>query len=875
MSAEQALQPPVITPSVRPGVVAIALAILLPLATLAIPLAWWARPDPEASLAPVAAGMEKSLANDPEVVLLGASKVYTDLDQAALAGALASSPDEVKPLNLSGTTAPVWYAVLKNRVYGTGKKPKLILVYSTFDWALAARPSGETERAVLLAQMGSDEEVLRRKSLGAGAGGAMWDRVRRRRTESHAAMMGLVRDAAVGFTLATPGAAPAGEGRVAAGAALAAPALDALFGMEAGLDLSAANRAIPIVEEARKQAAASTRLEDTLLPDFLEMAAAHDAKIVFIHAPVRLSSEFGFQVEPQLMRDAVQAINDAGAGYVDLRELRLGDAAFGDAAHLNRVGRDTLTRALIERLLAMGVGGDGPIAAARLPVVTTPPRVARVGTPPVFPAVVPKRGPRACGWEAPIPELRPINDFALQAAGLGMVSPLVLLEDGVPMKAHATRDEFDDACTGAFLHQERGAKFSPTGSDPAAASARTYTFALSPDAPMRTEQGFEAWWVYPGTSLTFDFDAAEEPAADRRIVVDAVVFGAGTGAATARVGDGPEVPLAGVGLHRTATLVSPTPAGSPPSGPWRLTISAPADGGWVLLRRVVYGTAEDPRFVVGAPGGSSVGIVTADVAYAAPPQPLGPLGVATPGAGGTATYDLGAMGVPDTRALWQLASVSGCSPVRVLEDGTPLPSPVVRAEEVTKGPGRFAQVGTLLTVTGSDATAPGANGRAYTARLDESRRCRGLRWLYPGDTATFTVKPASLSPLLADATRVEIGGAAIVASNAPPAATVGASMGSVGATGGTEPGSGPQGTLRIHVGDTVYLDARFPLADLATTPPAWTIDPPLPRGTEPIVLELAIPPDAPYTLFTSLALSEPGVIPFSSSVPAPTPEPAP
>ena len=100
-----------------------------------------------------------------------------------------------------------------------------------------------------------------------------------------------------------------------------------------------------------------------------------------------------------------------------------------------------------------------------------------------------------------------------------------------------------------------------------------------------------------------------------------------------------------------------------------------------------------------------------------------------------------------------------------------------------------------------------------------------------------------LAPLLADATRVEIGGVAV-----PTAVVEGA------------PPTTAEGTLRIRVGDDVYLDTTFPLANLATTPPAWTLDRPLPRGPEPVILELSIPPDAPYPLFTSLAVSEPGAL---------------
>jgi hypothetical protein len=807
-------------------------AVAAPLLVLAGPVAWWARPDPPATLSPAAANMERAVEGDPDVLLLGASKVYTDLDKDAIAQGLGLPKSEVVPLNVSGTTAPVWYAILKNRVYDTGKKPKLAIVYSTFDWALAAQPSGEAERAVLLAQMGNDEDVLRRKALGEGPGGATWERVRRRRTEAHGGLMSFLRNFAVGATLAEPGEA----GVTAAGEAMATPALEGLFGMQAGLDLTQTHGAIPIVEQARVTEKVASSLEDTLLPDFLAIAAEHGTRIVFVHAPVRMSLEPGYLVEPGLHRAAVQAINDAGQGYMDLRELRLGDAAFGDGAHLNKVGRTSLTEALIERLRAMDAMGSGPMKPAALPVVTTPPVVTRTGSPPELTEVKPLRGPKACGWEAPIPELRPLNDFSLQSAGFGMVSPLLLLEDGKPLEAHAPREKFDDACAGAFLHQEKAVKFSPTGDSPDVVPTRSYRFSLSEDLPLRTSAGFEAWWVYPGTTVTLSF---EEPTSGPGVVVDALAFAGGKGSPTAWIDSAPPSPFGGEAQHRSIVLPPPR-AGAP----WSLSIASPADGPYLLLRRVVHGPTDSPAYTIGAPGSNSVAVITADAKYAGPPPALPPL--AAPAADGetTSTFALDPATVPDTEVLWKLASVAGCSPVRLSEDGKPLAAPTVRPKDVPAAAGRYAQSGTTLTVTGSDQTAPHANGRAYAATLDETRRCRGLRWLYPGDSLTLTVKPSLLGPLLSDATRLELGGAAVA--EATPAI----------------------GRLRVSSGGTTYLDTTFSLQDLAATPPSWTIDPPLPRGPDPVIIDVSIPPDAPFTLLTSLALTEPGLLPTAAPVTA-------
>lgn len=820
-----------------------ALAVLLPLIVIAAPLAWWGRADPAAQKSATVLAMEKEVASDPPVLVLGASKVFTDIDAAQLARALGVGEKGVVKLNVSASTAPVWFAILENRVYGTGKNPKLVLVYSTFDWVLATRPVGEEQRAWLLAQMNPDDAVLRRKSLGEGAGGAGWERVRRRRTEAHSGLLGWIRNAAVGLFFAPPGTAD----RVASGAEIAAPALDALFGMQAGIEARAPTRAIPIAERALPEAVVESRVEDTLLPDFVAMTNAHGTRLVFVNAPVRANVEAGFRVDPEMMAASLTLLNEGGAGYLDLWDLRLGDASFGDAAHLNGPGRAAVTKVLAERLVAMGALGDGPMTKAELPVDHAPSRVTREGTPPELPALAPVRGPHACGWEAGVAGLREINDFALQAAGFGQVSPLLVFEDGVPLLPHANRDQFDLACSGAFRHQDYSVKFSPSGADPAAAASRRYTLGFSPDAPIRTADGHEAWWVYPGTTLTMEFD--EAPAGGPfGVVIDVVRLGGGkaekgpkggpkvAGGASdpvVRVGDGPETTMTGVGVFRSAAFAAPAP-----TGPWRVSVRAPADGGYVLLRRLVVGNRDDARYIVGAAGGGSANVLSADSAYAAGPVALPPLGPPKEGPRFT-SWDLAGLPVPDTDALWKVASVSGCSPIRLTEDGTALPSPVVRERDLKDGPGRYAQAGMTLFATASDGSSPASNGRAYAVALEATRRCRGLRWLYPGDVVTFTVRSELLGELTADATRFELG-AAVVGDNAG------------------------EGTVRVRVGGDVYLDTTFSLATLNQTPPSWAFDRPVPRGPEPVTIELSIPATAPYLLLTSLGLSEPGVVPFAS-----------
>lgn len=826
------------------GYIAAVLAVVLPFLVIGFPLARWSAVDPPASKSELVTRLERAVEKNPEVVVLGASKVGTDLDLPLLGRELGLTPDQVAGVNLSGTTAPVWYAVLDNRVFGTGKTPKLIIVYSTFDWTLATLPSGESERTILASQLDGDDPVLQRKVLGDDSNPTL-TRIRLHRTETHTTLMSWIRDVSVGALLAKPAA---GQSVAQAGSELSAPALERLFGLGAAIDASRVSRAIPIVEAARATSTITAkRVEDTLLPDFAALASKHGARIVFVSAPVRRDAEIGIVYPPATARASVELLNEAGAGYTDLRDLALPDSAFGDATHVNKVGRDTLTRALVERLKAMNAIGDtrdggggsgGGILPAKLPVVQAMPIATRTGTPPSLPALEPKRGAGPCDWSAAVPGLNAISDSDLEVAGFGMVSPLRVTEDGDLLAPNATRDDFAFRCGGASQHQAGLVKFAPKDGPAEVAASRSYALALAEEIPVRNRYGFQGWWVYPGTTLQLDFpEGWKSDAADPGfgVMLEALALAAPAqpGSVTMRVGDS-TVTLAQDGLHRAAAASL-----APPAGPWSIVIDAPADGGWVYIQRLRIGNAADTRVIIGRDGPTAVPALNAYASYVGadgkPDAPVLPAaGAFAPHEGNVAKADVALLGVPDTDALWRVGSVAGCSPLRLSEDGVLLPNLVVRAQDVaTKGNGAYTQVGQTLYALGSDGSSPAQNGRAYTVALEPTRACRGLRWVYPGDTLTLKLVPSLFSRLLGGIQRLEIGSAAVVPE-----------------------GAAPEARVVVKVGAEVRLDTTFQIG--LPTPPSWTFDPPLPRGPDPVYVEVSLPADAPYLLLSSVALSEPG-----------------
>ena len=102
-----------------------------------------------------------------------------------------------------------------------------------------------------------------------------------------------------------------------------------------------------------------------------------------------------------------------------------------------------------------------------------------------------------CGFRFKTPYLE-ISDTALNDAGLGRGSPLLLLENDAPLKPHATVREFQGRCAGAFGHTGRFIWFSPTGKKQAA-ETNQYTLVLNPNFPAPRAGKPPIYWVYPGT----------------------------------------------------------------------------------------------------------------------------------------------------------------------------------------------------------------------------------------------------------------------------------------------------------------------------------------------------------------------------------------
>ncbi len=697
------------------------LAVILPLALLAGVLGWLGQATtverPPSATANV---LDARLAGQTgRVVVLGNSKVHSDIDRDALSRALGLRRGDLVDLSVTGATSPAFYAILKRRVYDAGHTPALILVYGSADHFLATTLESARDRARVEDQLGAQDDPVLGKKVFGRAGGAGWlDQARRRRTDLHTALMDGLRNGAVGWLLGPPGPEPV----TARGEALAAPALERLFGADATPTQTERVGVGPIVDTSGSVSmgvSGARSIEQTLIPDLVALVHAHGARIVFARAPMR--TDGADAAERALLSELVATLNEAGAGWVDLSGLALGPTDFKDRAHMSSSGRARLTAALAAALTGLDPLGPDPLPKAVAPL--DPTGVSRTGVGPIF-AVTPRRiGRYPCAFHAALPGLEALSDAALTLRGPGALSPIRVLQDGIPLTPHAARDATFGPCVGASTHAADGLRWTATDQ---AAAEHHWSVDADPALPLRNG-ATEAWWVYPGTTLRWSFanpwDAergAFVVASQGRVVVP------GTQGGVLRVvdleGAVTESPLVG------AAFVLGTLQGQGPSGPWIVELSSPADGPWLLVERLEIGAGPARTRLLGGPA-PGVQVLPGRATRAGAPPALVPGPVETrdrsrflplPGLDAVADDALIAAGYAD------------CSPVELAANGKPLshrPDSGLRVD----GTWRHVAGGLLLAAPGRKAP----EGATLTARLDEAGRCDRGTWVYPDTSLSW------------------------------------------------------------------------------------------------------------------------------------------
>ena len=812
------------------------LGLLLPaliLAGSALALTRPTAPTPGPQALAIDKQLQKAGPGGPAVVLIGNSMVASGVDARQLAEGLNLPRPQVAHATAPGSRVATWYAILQNRVLGGGHTPKVVVIGSTVEWLLNPALRSAKDRDNLLGQLGADEPVIDRLLYGAEPGpGRLLQRALNRRGPLRSAVVDGARDAALGALF------PGEDAEAALAGVFAAEALRPSAGTRAAMPVLADGDAAgdPVT------AAPSSGLRppaDGFVPELLRLARDGGFKLVFARMPVPPSRREDSPEALAAMRELVELINASGvATWVDLTTLPLTDADFEDWIHLGPSGRRQMTAALQAALVQLGAMGEGPLTPGVVP-----------DDPPVFRRIdaLPELGPlklkpvdgAACAWTAvpADPRARAVGDQVLGKDGLVPRSPLILLEDGVPLPRPEKPGAMGAAaCDGGAAHVGGAFRLSPRAPADGAAdplAGRVYTIGLDPSPSVSAGRQGTAWWVAPGSRLEVE---VARPAAGAALRVLALPRGDGP-ALSVDLGAGP-TPLRPLdaGAHGAEL---PVPPGE---GPLVIALSADPSGAfWSLLDLRLRPPGGPERALLGGAAGAADALRVLDgpdrqrlVLDASPPPPVA---FAAPRAhkGQAARAD------GPTALLGQLVALrktvgkgaQGLLDLRL--GGQPLdPGKGDCREVIDQGGGLYCHNDRFVLFS----APPGVD--LLSAPLEASLRAERLRqtdlWIYPNDALTLRLPPPEKgrSPLPAAANTLEL------ALHLPPPPEAG----------------WPAEPLQVEL----LIDG----APLAAAPVAWAaaaagaVALPLDRPVAPEARELALrvtsPASAPVAVLHSLTL---------------------
>ncbi len=618
-----------------------------------------------------------------EVLVVGASFAGSDIDGPSLGRRLSPSGSEALILQLSASSAAVWYAALKERVYGHGHRPGLIVMPVSLTTAMLTRlPPGHM--AMLSEQMPVPDEVVVRRSFGNDRFPA-WQRILDARRSVRDLGLHAFRDAPPQLLLGRGGAAVEAAGV-------------SVFGEH---HEAAGQRALPAAEMTEGEAGVDGRgwmvsdPDESYLSDLADLADRHGARLVVVLPPT--IEVKGQSLAPEVEAAVVAWAARRGVGLLDYRKLGWGASQFRDGLHMTKTAAKEFSDLVADGIQALEGAGvlDVEWMGELVPSV-----VVRTGEPPALPPVEWVAGAEPCAGAVPVPGFELLGKRALARVVPGVESPIELWEGGRVLPAPLGKGECSGSATHrvAFVVSRREAAGAPL------------SLRWSAAVPTGTAAD-PAYWVLPGTTLTWTFSAPWGGAV-AGIDLEAVVVGDGVGAPVLAAG-AVSTPVSVEAGGATASLVPP------PAGGWTASVSSPPDGPYLLVRTLAARVGGASRNLVPPPRERRLDLLRAgrwSVASALPEPPKVPVGYDPAGA----SFELG----------W-VASVD-CSPVRVSHGGTLLPE--ARPGKAASG---TRHIQTRLTF----APLPGTSAEEdYAVAYDPDRGCKRLcsacaeqLWLYPGE----------------------------------------------------------------------------------------------------------------------------------------------
>ena len=475
----------------------------------------------------VAEAMEDVLArHQPEVLILGNSLSNTDVTGPLLARRLGLRKPQVQKFSVPNSIGAHWYAILKNRVYANGHRPRLVVLHSDMQSLLAVTPRSESIYLNLSVHLEDEEPVIDAK-----LGTRNWylQRVRENRSRVRGRALDAARDAFVGLV---------SGGTLRSDSKATERALARVFDDDR-VDMRLHNNVIPIFQQADRTLMPfdPTLLplpEDSFLPDIAALVAAHGGVPVFVRPPMapRLPEKFGDVVLPGPEAAVPRFAAEGGGIYLDMRPLDVNDGHFENEDHMNPEGARKFTEALADAILDVGAW-EMPFGEQELDLlkptrivdgtlVNVEPEVRIEGTVPAVPRNKTRKMTRGPGKMAQFrtDPLGFLSDLATieVTRHASRCSPIRVVEDGTPLpRPNASCNETYKFLRGRHCHTwERVLFTTPDGSNPFE-NGRTYELELDPE---RHCDG--ARWLYPGDRLALEIDAellASAPGPLRAVVL--------------------------------------------------------------------------------------------------------------------------------------------------------------------------------------------------------------------------------------------------------------------------------------------------------------------------------------------------------------------
>jgi len=681
-------------------------------------------------------------AGDPQVVILGNSLTHAGLDEHRLAKLLRMP---VAKLTVPHSQTPAWFAVLKNRVYGNGYQPRLVIVANTVHNIVGMDEASPQDHVRLVEQMGPDEPEIEAKVFTKDGQSPLARKLLENRERGRRVFLDNVRDISAGLIW---GWRVEGDNLMIRGRNAAQDALDDTF------ETDEVNLGFAQTEHNRrqKQEFEDEHIDASMVPELVELAHSNDAHIVFLKMPVSPGSAVGELANPDTIRDLVDFLNEVGAGWIDPK-MTLGPSMFQDTIHLTKAGQAMFTEQVGKDLVRIGATRRGELAQAVAPYA--PPKVTRIGELPVL--TMPSRAPKddSCARIIPALNLSNLGNETMLGMGFQRVSPLHVTENGTEMTSRLRIDALYRECKpGTYAVGPQGVLVVPAADDPDSA---IYEVTVNPELSELTPKGAEYYWVHPGTTLRLDFEEAWDTLERGPFVASIQVqpFGAPSTHAFVRMNNQKPVFFDSNGGRAMATIKAPAPDGA-----WSFEVSSPEDGPYMAVLSLSLGARSPEVFldVEGATKGVVVDLIGRNPDFT------------------SISYDTGFLELPyqpeltwhpDGRGIFDIPRMSHlsdvktnrCSPLAVVENGKPLPNRRVKCEELPARPGSVCHPGRGLHVMPSKGPkAP--QDRKYKVVLlrTPTQSCKTKRWLLPGDRAVAKVDRWGLKRLYRGARTLELSG---------------------------------------------------------------------------------------------------------------------